>query len=219
MASTATAFFPGASSFPNTTQYPGQGLAPIPRCRLSFDDASDSTPTWVEVANSKSRAFGTSRGRESPLQQHDAGSATVVLDNRNRDFDPTNTASPYYPNVTPMVRIWLYEEFSGEVHDLFRGYVESWDQEWPGGGWSDAIVTLACADEFKVLALDGLPTTSPVRDNFEDVIGSDLPSGYWRFNDDPIIQIQAPSDPDPNPVPPQWHPGLFKTPKHGKGWT
>lgn len=188
-----------------TSKIVGQGSNPLVRCRLSFDDASASNPTWVEVADSKFRGFSISRGREVELQQSDAGSATVVLDNRDRAFDPANTASPYYPNVTPMVRLWLYEEFSGEVHDLFKGYVESWDQEWPGGGWSDAIVTVSAADEFKVLNLDALPATSPVRSSYEEVIASDLPQGYWRLANDPATLVQEPQSPGevpPNPIAP-----------------
>lgn len=203
MASTGTAFFPSTTSYPNTTQYPGQGTLSLYRCRLSFDDASDSTPNWVEITNLDFRDFTTSRGRDSEQAAHDAGTATVVLDNRDRAFDPTNTAGPYYPNITPMAQVWLYEEFSGEVHDLFRGYVESWDQEWPGGGWSDAIVTLTCSDEFKVLALAGLLLTDPPRSSYEEVVAFDNPAGLWRLNDD-VTKLQAslPSITEPNAEPP-----------------
>jgi hypothetical protein len=91
---------------------------------------------------------------------------------------------------------------SGEVHDLFGGYVESWDQEWPGGGWSDAIVTLTCADEFKVLALDSLPTTSPVRDSYDDLIASDNPAGYWQMNERVETNVQSATDVEVNPLEP-----------------
>lgn len=34
---------------------------------------------------------------------------------------------PMVSTVRPMNRVPLYEEFSGEVHDLFRGFIENWD--------------------------------------------------------------------------------------------
>lgn len=196
MATTGTALSPGASTFPGTGVYPGQGLLPIVRCRISTDDTSDATPNWQNVLNADFRSFSTSRGRETELQLHDAGTASAVLDNRDRAYDPNANA-----NITPMNRVWLYEEFSGEVHDLFRGYVEVWDQDWPGWGGSDAEVQFNAADEFKVLALLTLPTTSPPRSNYDDLVGSDQPVGYWQLNEDPSTFIQAPTDTEPNPAP------------------
>lgn len=195
-AATGTALWPGSSTFPSTGVYPGQGNAPIVRCRFSFDDASDPTPSWSEVANSDFRSFNVSRGRENELATIDAGTASVVLDDRDRAYDPTNSIA-----VKPMNRVWLYEEFSGEVHSIFRGYVESWEPGWANGGWSDATATANCTDEFKVLALLTVPTTSPPRASYEDVIGSDTPVGYWRLNEDPASLVQTPTDSDPNPNP------------------
>jgi hypothetical protein len=196
MATTAPALFPGPNTFPGTNVYPGQGLAPIVRCRLSFSDVSVSTPVWTEVASNKFRSFSISRGRGSSFgTQFDAGTATVVLDNRDRAYDPNVNAS-----VRPLNRIWLYSEFSGEVHDLFKGFAESWTLDWPDGGWSDAVAVVSCADEFKILNLDSLPMTSPLRSSFEDLIASDNPSGYWRLNQDPVTNVQAPTITEPNPV-------------------
>lgn len=199
-AATGTALFPGSSTFPDTTVYPGQGTQPYVRCRFSFDTFDDPTPSWSEVTNSDFRSFSTSRGRDNEQSQFDAGSASVVLDNRDRAYDPNFNAS-----ILPMNRIWLYEEFSGEVHDLFKGYVESWIQGWPGGGWSDAVVTASAVDEFKILNLQTVPATSPPRASYEDLLSSDQPTGYWRLNEDPSRLVQeAISATDPNPPPPFW---------------
>jgi hypothetical protein len=199
-----TAAFPSTTLYPGSSTYPGQGLLPIVRCRIAFDDVSVSRPTWHEVTHSDLRSFSVSRGRSSELSAFDAGTASATIDNRDRVYDPTNTASPYYPNVTPMNRVWLYEEFAGEVQDLFVGYVESYDQEWPGGGWSDAIVTITASDEFKVLALAALPGTNPPRSNYGELVTSDNPDGYWSMNDDPATLIQAAVIPPPDDPVPIW---------------
>ena len=194
---TGTVLWPDATTYPNTNVYPGQGTQPFVRCRLSFSDVSDATPEWTEVDNSDFRAFSISRGRENELSEHDAGTASVTLDNRDRVFDPTLHTT----TVTPMNRIWIYEEFSSEVHSLFTGYVESWNQQWPGGGWSDAVAEIVATDEFKVLNLLHLPTTSPPRDSYESLVGSDAPIGYWRLNAPVEVLVQPPSEEEPNPPP------------------
>lgn len=190
------ALVPENNLYPGSATFAGQGQSPLLQVLLAFDDVSVSTPAWTYVADSKVRAFSVSRGRESELVEFDAGTASVTLDNRNRAYDPTSNAS-----IRPMNRIWLREQFSGETHDLFKGYVESWDQEWPGWGGSDAIVTAVAADEFKVLALDGMPTTSPVRGSYEEMIASDVPVSYWRMNDAVTVNVQtAETIVVPNPV-------------------
>lgn len=174
---TGDALTPENNLYPGSSTYAGQGLLPILQVLYSFDDASDPTPSWSYVADADVRSFSVSRGRESELQEFDAGSATIVVDNRDRAFDPAVNSS-----VRPMNRWWLREQFSGETHDLFMGYAESYNQQWPDGGWSNAIVEVAAVDEFKVLALDALPTTSPPRDSYADVVASDLPTGYYNMN-------------------------------------
>jgi hypothetical protein len=214
VATTGTAIWPGATTLPGAGTIPGQGTAPIVRVRYSTDDVSDSTPSWTEVANTKFRSFSISRGRESELSAFDAGSTTVRVDNRNRTFDPNLNAS-----IRPLNRWWIYSEFAGEVHTLFKGYAESYALEWPDGGWSEAVSTVSLVDEFKVLTLGVTPTTSPPRDSYEDLVASDNPSGYWRLNEAPELRIQPAEVTDPNPSPPWGGGGAPRTPPHGKGWT
>jgi hypothetical protein len=202
-----TAAVPGASEFsgdaitptstlyPGVTTFPGQGLGPLARCRISFDAVSVSTPTYFEVPNSKFLGFSSSRGRDSEQSTIEAGTGMAMFDNRDRAYDSNVNAG-----IRPLNRVWLYEEFAGEVHDIIKGYAESWDLQWPDGGWSNATATVNIVDEFKVLALDALPTTSPVRSSYEDLVSSDDPGAYWRLNDDPTVQVQTPSFAEPNPV-------------------
>lgn len=177
-ASTGTALFPGASTFPNTSGVtPGQGTLPLIRVRVTFDDASVAAPVWSDLT-SRVRSYEINRGRNSELELFDAGTASVVFDNRDRTLDPNSNAS-----VRPLNRLWIYEEFSGEVHDLFHGYAESWEQGYDQSGIYDATAMLRAADEFKVLSLSALPVTNPPRDTYAEVIAFDNPSGYWRMGD------------------------------------
>ena len=193
MATTGTAIWPGATTLPGSGTIPGQGQFPFARCRLSFDNVSDPTPNWSEVTPAKFRSFSISRGRQTEFEEFDAGTAQLVLDNRDRAYDPTLNAS-----VRPLNRVWLYAEHAGVVYDLFYGYVDSWEIDWPGGGWSDAIATANCVDEFMVLSMMALPVTNPPRESYTDLVMADGPNGYWDMNESPqertrVASVETPS--------------------------
>lgn len=78
---------------------------PTTKVEISFASAWDNTsPTWVDVT-SYTRGIEISRGRNADLDPFDNGTARVTLDNRDGRFNPSNTASPYYPNVKPRRQI------------------------------------------------------------------------------------------------------------------
>jgi len=171
-----------------TSQIVGQGNTPELWCLYTTDDASATSPTWNTVPWTDVRSFSVSRGRENELSEVDAGTATITLDNRDRNFDPSfNTA------IRPMNRWWLREQFSGETQDLFLGYAESYEQSWPGTGVGNAETVVSCADEFKVLALDKLPVMSPPRDTYQDLVMSDEPTWYVTFEDATLAAAAGPT--------------------------
>lgn len=197
MATSGPALWPGTSTFPDTTVYPGQGDLPIYRAFYSTDDASVSNPTWTD-ATPDLRGGQTARGRENELSDFDTGEASLTLNNRSRTYEPNSNAL-----IRPMNRWWVYEEWSGERKDLFRGYAESYTQSWQDPSMVDATTTVQASDHFKVLALDNLPTTSPVRGGYDEVIASDIPAGYWRLNELPAAFVQTPEVIEPNPIEPR----------------
>ena len=62
------------------------------------------------------------RGRSRQLDQYSAGSATVDFISTTRKYDPLNTASQYYPYVTPSRYIRVT---TGGI-PIFGGVVSSW---------------------------------------------------------------------------------------------
>ncbi|MGH7895696.1 MAG: hypothetical protein ACREQL_13575, partial [Candidatus Binatia bacterium] len=142
------------------------------RCEIAFQNPG-SAPTWIDVT-SFLRSFSISRGRSNELDRIQAGTAVVVLSNRDRRFDSTNTGSPYYPDIVPMRRIRLTAELPGtgspfrmrseRLRDgaslrgggtvtlaLYQGFIEGWPQTWEDA--KDSAVTVRAVDVFKLLSL------------------------------------------------------------------
>lgn len=166
-----------STSLPLTLPFtPGQGPFPVVRCYHTTDDATNPSPVWVD-RTPKMRFYSTSRGRQNELSEFEAGTASVVFDNRDRALDPVINSA-----IRPFNRIWLFEDYSNETRDLFKGYAESWQQGWAPGGTADATSTVSAADEFKPLNLNKLSVTDPPRDTYQDVILFDNPAGYWRMD-------------------------------------
>ena len=174
-----------------TGQIGGQGNKPELWVLYTTDDASVANPNWID-ATAKVRSFSTVRGRESELQDVDAGTATITVDNKDRTFDPDMNA-----NIRPMNRWWIRTQFTGETQDLFKGYADSYQQDWDAPVGS-AQTRVALTDEVKVLALDALPTTAPPRSSYGDLVQSDNPAGYWPLNEDPATLIQPADIPEPS---------------------
>ena len=101
------------------------------------------------------RKVSTRRGRNRILANFEAGTATVVLNDPNSDFNPQNTSSPYYGKLLPLRKIRIYATtiFSGNPINvnLFSGYITSYDTSFYQGTTEDAVVTLQCADGFRLL--------------------------------------------------------------------
>ncbi len=84
-----------------------------------------ATFTWTNIT-SAARQLNYSRGRQDVLAVIGAGTGSVLLRDRRSDLDPQNTASPYYPNVVPMVPIQARMLIGGVSYPLFQHMVERW---------------------------------------------------------------------------------------------
>ena len=98
------------------------------------------------------KSVSTSRGRSRELDKFTTGTAQIVFANQDRAFDPSNTASPYYPSIVPRREIRIT---SGNVTQ-YVGLVDDWNLSYDVGGLSDAQAT--CVDAFAQLAKQTLNT-------------------------------------------------------------
>jgi hypothetical protein len=97
-------------------------------------------------------------GAQHELSRVDAGTGHYLFDNRDRRFDPTNTAGPYWPNIRLGVVFQERATWAGTTYPVFTGYVDDWDLQWPDV--ADAETMVSCVDAFKFFNLHALDTSA-----------------------------------------------------------
>lgn len=141
------------------------------------------------------RNLSIKRGTQVITSQVEAGTATFQADNANRKLDPSNVASPLYPNVKPRKRIRIiatitvtdadvYTDVYTDIYPsapgdyeivLFTGFAERWPIEW---GLVEGWATVTASDLLGLLATVKLPQS------VLDVVTRGLsPVSYWPMSE------------------------------------
>lgn len=136
-----------------------------------------SSVTWVEVTDWV-RSVTTSRGRSNEFDAFQAGTATIVFDNRTSVFTPSNVSSPVYPGVSVRTAVKIEAEYASVTYPVYQGFVVDWDFTFPAVG-RDAVVAARCVDMLAMLAQIDLPDTA-----HEGVLRLLQPVAWWRLGDE-----------------------------------
>ena len=148
-------------------------LSTLPSGYGTWDTAVWNTSTWGPDVlwtdiSAYVRSISTDRRFSRDVQVWESGAATVVLDNRDARFSPSNLAGPYVIDGITGVRPWrpirIRAAWANVTYDVYRGYAIDWQESYvqasPGGG--DAIMTVQCQDEFGSLARFGGLAVTPI---------------------------------------------------------
>ena len=113
---------------------------------------TDTLASFVmtDVSQYVTETLVSSRGRSRETDQYSAGTLTFILRNENRDFDPTNAASPFAPGILPRAPVQI--ELGGQR--IFTGYVSDFGVGYIMPGVS--TVSVPCVDAFGILAMNTL---------------------------------------------------------------
>jgi len=150
-----------------------------PTCTVEIGFASSAlTPlasvTWTDVTEYV-LAFNTKMGRQHELNRVEASTADITLNNNDRRFDPSNTSSPYNPNILPMKRIRIRATWNSTTYPIYCGYIETWPMVWDV---TSSTVTIHASDVLgKVLGLNNLQTP------YVEAVLADNPTAYYRFHE------------------------------------
>ena len=114
---------------------------------------ADAPADVVDVSDISLRV-SIRRGRNRILNNFEAGTAVVTLEDANGDWNPQNPSSPYYGKLLPLrkIRIWAdYDDGGGtDRYYLFSGYITSYDNSFRLGLDEVSSVTLQCVDAFRL---------------------------------------------------------------------
>jgi hypothetical protein len=141
--------------------------------QMAFGDAPlDTSPSWTDVTTFV-RGFDINRGRSSEFTTYGPGTASIVLDNRDRRFDPEHTTGPYYGDLNPMVPIRVQTTYSGTTYTMFYGFVQGWPTAYNQSN-TDAVASVTAVDATRLLA--NLPLAESA---IQRVTGLTSPYRYW----------------------------------------
>jgi len=121
-------------------------------------DAPDSVDISSIILRSSIR-----RGRNRILNKFEAGTATVEIKDDTGDWNPANTAGPYYGKLIPLRKIRIWADYDGVRYYLFSGFITSYDTTFALGADEVSRVILQCTDGFRLLnnaAISTVPDTA-----------------------------------------------------------
>jgi hypothetical protein len=119
--------------------------------------AESATPSLIADLTSVTRVINIRRGRNLTRDTYEAGVATVRIFDPNSYFNPQNTSSPYYGQLTPLKKLRISATYAGNTYYLFSGYttdyVYSYDQ-----AENVSYVTINASDAFRLFNLAAITT-------------------------------------------------------------
>lgn len=107
--------------------------------------------TLTDVTNDV-QSITINRGRSKDLESFFTGSCTVRLLNNARKYENTNTSSPYYPGIEPLIQINIDATTDGgsTYEDLFVGFVTDINLSYPDP--NNSFADFLASDAFMKIA-------------------------------------------------------------------
>jgi len=169
------------------------------RVEIAFSTGPMEMPAWEDITAYVRGHIGIRRGRQRELSRIEAGTASFSLDNRDRRFDPTNTAGPYYGQLVPMKRVRIstvrYVAAGGTIVELLRplftGYIERWNLRYDT---RDAWVEVEAVDGFKLLAMARLIEAEFPEQLSSERVGAILDTAGWSTGETWALDISILGD-------------------------
>jgi hypothetical protein len=93
------------------------------------------------------KSITINRGRNRDTEQFNAGTASLTFYDPNRDLDPLNEDSPYYPYIGPRQPVEVY----ADGLPIYAGTITDWDLDYDFVEAGN-VMTAQCADNFTILA-------------------------------------------------------------------
>jgi hypothetical protein len=116
---------------------------------LGTNILADSTAVIVDVSDQVS-AISTKRGRSPESDQFQTGTMNLRIVDQNGDFNPQNTAGPYYGLLSPMRKVSITATYGATTYPIFAGYITSYNTTTPQYTGDVSFTTITAVDAFRL---------------------------------------------------------------------
>lgn len=118
---------------------------------LDTNVLADATAVIVDVSDQVD-GITTRRGRNAEADQFQTGTCTLRIVDQNGDFNPMNTAGPYYGLLDPMRKLQITATHLGITYPIFSGFITGYDTLTPQEAGVDVVyTTITAVDAFRLL--------------------------------------------------------------------
>ena len=124
---------------------------------LGTNILADSTAVIVDVSNQVD-SITTQRGRNAIADQFQSGSLNMRIVDQNGDFNPQNTAGPYYGLLNPMRKVQISATYLGVTYPIFSGFITGYNTTTPKYVGDVVYTTITAVDAMRLLT-NALVTT------------------------------------------------------------
>lgn len=125
------------------------------------DAPSSETPTWVDIT-SRLYEWEWAYGRNDETGEFEPGQGYVLLNNRDRAFDPMNTAGAWYGNIKPRRKFRMRCTWNAVTYPVFQAHARGFPQHAEGEHHETVRVDLADALAIlKAVDLDAIGFNRP----------------------------------------------------------
>ena len=118
---------------------------------LGTNVLADSASNVVDIS-SQVQAISIQGGYNLLTDQFQAATCNLRIYDANGDWNPQNTASPYYGKLIPNRKVRVSTLYSGTAHYLFSGYASSYNYTYPKEQ-NIGYVDILCTDAFRLFQL------------------------------------------------------------------
>lgn len=116
---------------------------------FGVDVLADSSAIIVDVSSQVDK-IETSRGRNAQADQFQTGQLTLRIVDQNGDFNPQNTASPYYGLLNPMRKVQITATYNSTTYPIFSGFITGYSTTTPKNIGDVVYTTITAVDAFRL---------------------------------------------------------------------
>lgn len=151
---------PTINAFINFSTGPGFAQALIlDQGILGTNALADSTAIIVDVSSQVDRVE-IARGRNPQSDQFQTGTLTLRIVDQNGNFNPMNTAGPYYGLLDPMRKVTISGTSAGITYPMFSGYITGYSTTTPLNAVDVVYTTITAVDAFRLASMAQISTVS-----------------------------------------------------------